>query len=59
MQENSDIKQGITKELLRVEEDCIYSSKSHFNSSDFFRKLYYLLGIPLVIVTAVLYHNLT
>ena len=53
MEELSKIKQGIKTELLRMEEDCVYSSKSHFNCADFLRKLYYIIGIPLVILTAI------
>lgn len=53
MEELSKIKQGIKKELLRMEEDCIYSSKSHFNCADSLRKLYYIIGIPLVVLTAI------
>lgn len=53
MEELSKIKQGIKTELLRMEEDCVYSSKSHFNCADCLRKLYYIIGIPLVILTAV------
>ena len=53
MEELSKIKQGIKTELLRMEEDCVCSSKSHFNCADFLRKLYYIIGIPLVVLTAI------
>ena len=53
MSELSDIKRGIITELLRMEEDCTYSSKSHFNSAEILRNLYYWFGIPLVIFTAI------
>ena len=53
MSELSDIKRGIITELLRMEEDCTYSSKSHFNSAEILRNLYYWLVIPLVIFTAI------
>ena len=52
MEKLSETKVGIRKELLRMEEDCTYTSKSHFNCADSLRKWYYIIGIPLVTLTA-------
>ena len=38
----------ITKELLRMEEDCTYSGKSHFNASARWLKMNYYLGVPAI-----------
>ena len=36
---------NIEKEIKRIEEDCIYSAKGHFESAKFWRRLYYWLMI--------------
>jgi len=37
---------ALRSESLRIEEDCIHSSKSHFNAADTWRRRHYWLGIP-------------
>ena len=51
--EISEIKQGIIKELSKMEEDCIYTSKNHFNSASIWSKIHYIIGLPLVIISAI------
>lgn len=51
--EISEIKQGIIKELTRMEVDCTYTSKNHFNSASIWGKLHYFIGLPLVIISAI------
>lgn len=40
-------------EAQRIEEDSVYASKSHYNSSDDSKSLHYCLGIPATILAAV------
>lgn len=37
---------AVHTECARIEEDCTYSSKSHFNASDTWLLRHYLIGIP-------------
>ena len=41
------------KEAKRIEEDCIYSAKSHFNAEAVWKTWHYIIGIP-AILTAVI-----
>jgi hypothetical protein len=43
----------LQKEAKRIEEDCIYSAKSHFNAEAVWKKWHYIIGIP-AILTAVI-----
>lgn len=43
---------AFSKELLRIEEDCTYSSKGHFNAGIRWNKINFWLGIPAVIISA-------
>ncbi|MBA5249072.1 MAG: SLATT domain-containing protein [Gammaproteobacteria bacterium] len=43
---------NIKKECLRIEEDAVYSAKGHYNASDFFKKVHYFIGIPMVFFSA-------
>lgn len=47
------IKAKIVEELARVEEDSIYSAKSHFNASDRWSSYHYWLGVPSVVLSIV------
>lgn len=46
-----DTKDAIRLELQRVEEDCTYSGKAHFNASDRWGSYHLWLGVPAVLVT--------
>ncbi|UTP38176.1 SLATT domain-containing protein [Phenylobacterium sp. LH3H17] len=43
---------AIRKELKRLEEDCIFSSKAHFNASRRWSHYHYWLGVPAVVLSA-------
>ncbi len=43
---------AIDAELQRIEEDCIYSGKAHFNAGIRWATYHYWLGIPAVIMSA-------
>ncbi len=43
------LKNEIIREAKRIEEDALYSGKSHFNASALWSKANYLLGIPITI----------
>ena len=43
---------AIRDELLRLEEDCIYSGKAHFNANARWASYHYWLGIPSVVLSA-------
>ena len=49
---NSNLIQSIVDECHRIEEDSLYSSKSHYNVSDRWDKFNLILGVPLGILTA-------
>lgn len=40
--------EAIKNETYRLEEDCVYSAKSHFNSSSIWWAIHYILGIGAV-----------
>lgn len=40
-------------ESARMEENCTYSSKSHFNSSGIWSNIHFILGIILIIISAI------
>jgi len=50
--ENGRLEEYI-KEAKRIEEDSLYSSKSHYNASAFWHKLYFWIGIPNSILAAI------
>ncbi len=45
------LKRSISDELLRMEEDCIHSGKSHFNASARWNRWNYWFGIPSVVLS--------
>jgi len=47
------MRNNILKEAKRIEEDSIYSSKSHFNTARFWSNLHLWLGVPAVMLAAV------
>ena len=49
---NQSVINSLIDECLRIEEDSLYSSKSHFNVSSFWDSLNLWLGVPLGILTA-------
>ncbi len=52
MSVSESLSHRINTELLRMEEDCIHSAKSHFNACDRWSLCNYLLGIPSVVLSA-------
>jgi hypothetical protein len=46
-------KQAIQEELQRIEEDAVFSAKGHFEASAFWHSMYYWLGIPSAILSAI------
>jgi len=49
---NLQLISSVTAECHRIEEDSLFSSKSHFNVSDRWDKFNLILGVPLAILTA-------
>lgn len=47
-------KNEITKECIRLEEDCSYSSKGHYENANIWSKIHLILGIPIVVISAFL-----
>ena len=43
-----DIYTNIEEECQRIEERCMYSSKGHYNASEYWGRLHYWIGIPMV-----------
>ncbi|NTW70278.1 MAG: SLATT domain-containing protein [Chlorobiaceae bacterium] len=52
MEKNINLKELITQEAGRVEEDCIFSAKGHMNAAATWRRVNYYLGIPATCLTA-------
>lgn len=51
MQSDGGHRDMIVNELRRVEEDALYSAKSHFNAADRWRGLSYYLGVPAAVMS--------
>ena len=49
---SSSIETKITSELLRMEEDCTFSAKAHFNASSRWTRWNYTFGLPSVALSA-------
>lgn len=49
----SKTKVEIIKEAKRIEEACLYSSKGHFAASSFWNKFHLYIGVPTVILSAI------
>ncbi len=49
---SSDPRPALQLELLRIEEDCNYSGKAHFNAGVRWASYHYWLGIPSVVLSA-------
>lgn len=49
----SKIKSEIIKEAKRIEESTLYSSRKHFIMADFWSAFHLILGIPVVVLSAV------
>lgn len=43
---------ALRHEAYRIEEDCLYSSKSHFNAASTWRRRHYGIGIPATVLGA-------
>jgi len=48
-----DLESEINKECQRIEEDCIYSSKGHFEASSCWKRIHLWIGIPSAIIAGV------
>ncbi|MDC0088982.1 SLATT domain-containing protein [Porticoccaceae bacterium] len=46
----ADVIEELKREAIRVEEDCNYSSKGHFEQSARWKKVHYWLGIPSALI---------
>lgn len=44
--------EAVTREVRRLEEDCIYSGKGHFNAADRWAHVHLWLGIPAALLAA-------
>ncbi|MDU1653542.1 MAG: SLATT domain-containing protein [Leclercia adecarboxylata] len=49
---NNQLIEKIKDECLRIEEDALYSSKSHYNASSPWEKCNLVIGIPIAILSA-------
>jgi hypothetical protein len=50
--EQNDLEK-IIKEAKRIEEDCLFSAKGHFNAAQSWKAIYYWIGIPASVFAAV------
>lgn len=50
---NTDIINKVNAELLRIEEDCTFSAKRHFNASSRWEKYHYLVGLPSALLAGI------
>ena len=48
-----DIKKRIIDESKRIEEDCLFSAKGHFNTAQFWTNFHYWIGVPTVVLAAI------
>jgi hypothetical protein len=49
---STELKDSLAKEAGRIEEDCEYSAKSHFNAADIWSTRALKLGVPATIIAA-------
>ncbi len=49
----SKTKEEIIKEAKRIEESTLYSAKKHFVTSDFWQIFHFILGVPVVVLSAI------
>ncbi|MEY4980418.1 MAG: hypothetical protein RLZZ352_2688 [Pseudomonadota bacterium] len=47
-----NLSEAAIKEAIRIEEDCIFSAKSHFNASDVWLHRHYYIGVPATLLGA-------
>lgn len=52
MRDSDNTRSAIRNELLRMEEDCTYSGKAHFNACARWNWWHYFFGIPAVVLAA-------
>ncbi|CQH18194.1 MULTISPECIES: SLATT domain-containing protein [Enterobacterales] len=50
---SNELIEKIKEECLRIEEDALYSSKSHYNASSPWEKCNLFIGIPIAILSAI------
>ena len=50
---NTDIINNVKAELSRIEEDCIFSAKRHFNASSRWEKYHYWIGLPSALLACI------
>lgn len=50
----SKTKAEIIKEAQRIEEAALYSAKRHFVTADFWQMFHFILGVPTVVLSAIL-----
>ncbi len=48
-----ELSQKLSEESLRIQEDTIYSAKSHFNAADRWSKYHMLIGMPSAVIAAI------
>ena len=44
---------GLQREILRLEEDCMYSSRGHFEAERFWSRVHHWIGVPAALVGGV------
>ena len=49
----SKTKEEIIKEAKRIEESVLYSAKKHFVTADFWQIFHFILGVPIVVLSAI------
>lgn len=50
---NTELINNVTAELLRIEEDCTFSAKRHFNASYRWEKYHYCVGLPSALLAGI------
>lgn len=51
--ETTELLQKMVQEIQRIEEDCTYSCKGHFNAAEDWKRWNLILGLPAAVVTAI------
>ena len=49
----SDLRDSLATEASRIEEDCIYSARGHFEAAASWRRVHYGIGVPATVLAAV------
>ena len=48
-----DLRDSLATEAGRIEEDCLYSARGHFEAAASWRRVHYGIGIPATVLAAV------